>query len=192
MKTIKIIAFVVFGFMTVQHVNALTDSILISPLPKHEIGVSYGFMPLVYLIAPVIFNKFTLTRINFNYSYMYNFNTKHSIGTTISFLFSTYVPPDDHMKTMSISQQFQYKYTYKRKKNISMYFAIGAGFIIEDTEVDKVEYNILSGFLSGRMYWLSYQVDFFGISFGKERHNGFVELGWGNQGSLKIGYKYKF
>jgi hypothetical protein len=184
MKTNKLnLIIVIILFFAGWQVQAQADSTLFNPYPKYEIGVSYGLFPIFYTM-PVV-NKFTLACPNLNYSYMYNFNAKHAIGTTISFLFSTYEPPDFEDRIFMFSQQLQYKYTYLRKKKMSLYFSISAGFLLVDS------YDNIKSFFWGRWYFLSYQVDFLGISFGK-KHNGIVELGWGNQGCLKIGYSYKF
>jgi hypothetical protein len=113
---------------------------------------------------------------------LYNISKYHAIGTTLTVLFAPYSLYSDEGMLL-IAPQFHYKITYKRKGIVTMYSSVAAGvqmgwwrFLTNKPEV---------------FFWLAYQIDFFGISFGK-KHNGFVELGWGNQGTLKVGYNYKF
>ncbi|MDR2868582.1 MAG: hypothetical protein LBV46_03465 [Bacteroidales bacterium] len=167
--TLSIIAFLLVTNMFAQEITAPASALSI---PKHEIGASIGMIP-VFLYLPV----FTYS-VNFDYNY--NFNKNHSIGLSLSgtmyFLGKGFLPTGyggkDSKSIWWIAPQLKYRMSYYHSVLVSLYFSATIG--------------IVAPFLMA-----AYQLNLFGISIGKT-HNTFVEIGYGTQGIVKIGYSYKF
>lgn len=130
------------------------------------------------------------------FNYQYHFTQKHSIGFTASWLgryISNYTMKPhtgeivnakgwDNIFTLCIN----YRFTYYTKDAISLYTGIhlGAG-------IGFIERKLLFE-AEGSVYMMpGIQITGFGIEAGKT-HAFMTELGFGSQGLIKMGYRYKF
>ena len=92
--------------------------------------------------------------------------------------------------------QGNYRYTYYRKNNVSLYFGIhyGAVLCIRDKDIlPKETLHLFMTTISNDRYYLNpaFHLTALGIDIGT-KHIFNMELGIGTQGILKIGYKYKY
>ena len=160
---------------------------------------------------------------SFALNYNYHFNRKHSLGASLSWvgrhieINRTYYEssifgggflgggsdgryPVDTVNGIGWKHYFtlqgNYRYTYYRKNNISLYFGIhyGAVLCVRDKKIlPKETIHHLFGYERNDRYYLNpaFHLNAFGIDIG--RKNMFnMELGIGTQGIIKVGYKYKF
>ena len=143
------------------------------------------------------------------FNYQYHFTSKHSIGFTFSWLgrhIQSYLKDisygtmpgirNDNILINSTGWEHDftlcanYRFTYYNKNALSLYTGIhvgvGLGFI-ERKLLLPAEYNL--GFNS--YAFLGMQLTALGIEVGKT-HAFISELGFGVQGIIKVGYRYKF
>ncbi|MCL2027950.1 MAG: hypothetical protein FWG79_05620 [Bacteroidales bacterium] len=137
-------------------------------------------------------------------NYNYHFNRKHSIGTSLSWV-GRHVDKYDWIMDDTIngrgwkhyfSLHFNYRYTYYRKNNTSLYFGYHHGIVLcvrDKNILYKNTHHFLFGTISNDQYYLNpaMHITAFGIDVGT-KHIFNMELGIGTQGILKTGYKYKF
>ncbi|MDR2980244.1 MAG: hypothetical protein LBV02_07385 [Bacteroidales bacterium] len=132
-------------------------------------------------------------------NYQYHFTQKHSIGVSTTWLgrhISNYTrrPHEDFTDEVIDAKGWEhmlslcanYRFTYYRQNAISLYTAIHFGLalkLIERKLLFSMEQNVFS--------ITALQVTGFGIEAGKI-HAFITELGFGAQGLIKIGYRYKF
>jgi hypothetical protein len=147
---------------------------------------------------------------SYTFNYNYHINSKHSVGGSISWVgkhIETYwiYPKGSYniADTVSgsgwkhyITMQVNYRYTYYRKSNISLYFGVhfGMTLCVRDKKIlPKETIDWLAGSVSNvRSYFCpALQLNGIGIEIGDK--NVFnMEIGIGTQGILKAGYKHKF
>ncbi len=130
------------------------------------------------------------------FNYQYHFTKKHSIGFTASWLgryitnYTSKLRTNEVINTKGWENIFtlcvNYRFTYYHKNTISLYTGIHVGFGLK-----FIEQKLL--FITEKSIYLmpGIQVTGFGIEAGK-RHCYVGELGFGSQGVIKMGYRYKF
>jgi len=209
---------------------------------KHEIGFSVGVFPLVGFLSPpndkgiINFGDYGFEHTSyeiyedggyekmyhlgsFALNYNYHFNSKHSIGVSLSWV-------GRHIETYKIyyewrydwgglfggsrpvdtvdgsgwkhyfSLQGNYRYTYYHKNNVSLYCGVhcGVGLCVRDKEIlPKETVHTFLGTTSNDQYYLypAFHLNAFGVEIGI-KHVFNAELGIGTQGIFKAGYRYKF
>lgn len=207
--------------ITSFNTHAQTDSQVFVDVPRHEIGISMGIYPNIGIWDPsrsgdkwLCHHERYKTDIGdtidtwligaFTFNYYYNISRFHAIGlqSTVAFRHITTLPTDNPyqepysplIKTLKRKNQpynslnafwalqASYRITFKRYPICTLYAGCSLGFTLYF--MDKQWKNDLVIFPSGHL-------TLFGISLGK-RNNGNIELGYGTQGILKMGYSIKF
>jgi hypothetical protein len=137
---------------------------------KHEVGVSIGAFPVVAITPSLTYS--------INTNYYYNFNEKHSIGCSAA---GTVFQPNAKNTNIEswIAAQLNYRFSYFRKGSLSLYLTASCGF--QSIFTDNDYFATLPAYLISPI----------GISMGSH-HNTVIEIGYGTQGIIKIGYQYKF
>ncbi len=201
--------------------TAQNTSVALPDLPSHETGFSMGIYPEIGMWDPSRSGDKWLghqerykTDIGdtidswligaFTFHYYYNISRLHAVGlqTTVAFRHITTLPTDNPyqepysplIKTLKrknqpysslnafCALQASYRITFKRYPVCSLYSGVSLGFTLYF--MDEQWKNDLVIFPSGHLTVL-------GISLGK-RNNGNIELGYGTQGVLKMGYSLRF
>ncbi|HOF15518.1 MAG TPA: hypothetical protein PLF32_02580 [Bacteroidales bacterium] len=182
---------------------------------EHEAGISVGAFPMIgffyYYRAPFMEPNPMYIKVLSHYSYIdkedgqyfkayligtflleykYNFTSRHAIGMTTSWacrkiIDSNWVRTDVYIDNY-FAPQIGYYLTYKRFEKLSLYSAIhfGVTFYYEDIHMTGIK---------KRNFWAlpSMYLTFLGISVGNKNAGNF-EFGFGTQGVIKAGYRYKF
>lgn len=188
---------------------------------KHEIGISIGIYPIIGVwdysqngdnwfshheqyktdIGDTI-NSWLIGSFTLNYHY--NITQLHAVGiqSTWAFRHITTSPTDNPYQSPTVplikatkrenhfynslnifwSCQASYRISFKRFPTCSLYSVCSLGFILYLMDEQWKDSPILLP--SGHLTLL-------GISLGK-KNNGNIELGYGTQGTLKIGYSINF
>ncbi|MDR3047405.1 MAG: hypothetical protein LBU51_07320 [Bacteroidales bacterium] len=133
---------------------------------KHEVGGSIGAFPII-IIYPTISSSF-------NFSYFYHFNNRHAIGGSISFNPFTLGEKYGY----GFSAELNYRFSFFRTELFYLYLSISAGF----------QFGLIHNSNWG---FIAFQFMPIGINIGKE-HSAFAEIGYGSQGIVKMGYRYRF
>jgi hypothetical protein len=155
--------------------------------PKHEIGVSCGLFATP-LIIPMYQGLFP----SLNLSYYYNFNKKHAIGATLSSFYGAvyYLKgyhKDDSFKYEGIilSPLVNYRISYCQKKAISLFSVISFTWKIPIGLKDNWVVDVMAPFPA-------IHVTFLGMRIGNQKDAATIEVGYGTQGSVILGYTHKF
>lgn len=135
----------------------------------------------------------------FNLHYFYNITRKHSLGAVLSTtLLNVTIPRSE--KTYKgintyITLNATYRFTYKSFPNIDFYLGVGLGatFGIEAKEINEFVKTVWNNDKWTRRFFVgpSVQLTLLGMRVGKANAAN-IELGFGPEGILKIGYSYKF
>jgi hypothetical protein len=144
------------------------------------------------------------------FNYQYHFTQKHSMGITATWLgrsISNFTTPPDYAGEGSnpyftitpsnkvidakgwdntFSLCINYRFTYYNKEAISLYTGLHFGFAVK-----LIEKELLLATEKNNYWTTALQITGFGIEAGKT-HAFVTELGFGAQGLIKIGYRYKF
>lgn len=130
------------------------------------------------------------------FNYQYYFTKKHSIGFTASWLgrhISSYTMKPTTSEIINakgwdniFSLCINYRFTYYSKEAVSLYTGVHLGF-----GMGFIERKLLFESESSFYALPALQITGFGIEAGK-KHAFIAELGFGCQGLMKIGYRYKF
>ena len=168
---------------------------------RHEISVSYGFMPISdwsslaeEALIPVVSMGLAQSRVDgtyrgaFNLSYAYRINRKISVGITggmtanNGFIKKTIYHENkirDDRKYLYVLPTFRYNWFARPNFNLYSSVGLGAYFLrnrIGDETIHKTK--------------LAYQVNFIGLEYGKQVAF-FVDFGVGNAGSIALGLRVK-
>ena len=193
----------------------------LSDVPKHEIGFSMGIYPVIGMWDRArsdekwfSHHEHYKTDIgdtidswligSFTFNYYYNMTQFHAVGiqSTLAFRHITTLPTDNPyqepysplIKTLKRENQpsnslnafwalqTSYRITFKRYPVCTLYSGCSLGFTLYF--MDEHWKGDLVIFPSGHLTLL-------GVSLGK-RNNGNIELGYGTQGILNVGYRLKF
>ncbi|MCL2027589.1 MAG: hypothetical protein FWG79_03780 [Bacteroidales bacterium] len=151
---------------------------------------------------------------SYTFSYNYHFNSKHSIGGSASWvgkhvdIYWVYpawgfwgsgrpaITVEGSGWIHYFTLQGNYRRTYYRTDHISLFFGVnvGATLCLRSKEIlPEEEITFLLGSISNARYIFgpAFHITAFGVETGT-KHVFNMELGIGTQGSLKIGYKYRF
>jgi len=158
-------------------------------------------------------NMYHLGSYTFNYNY--HFSSKNSFGISLSWVgkhidtywiytYSNLFGPVIFADTVNgkgwkhyFTLQGNYRNTYYRKNKISLYWGIYGGITLcvrdEDILPKRTISNIMGGSTSPQANYLALALQFnaFGIEIG-DIYVFNMELGFGTQGLVKTGFKYKF
>ena len=141
---------------------------------------------------------------SYTFNYNYHFNSKHSVGGSFSWV-GKHVDKYWVYKTETVNGsgwkhyftlQGNYRNTYYHQKKISLYYGVYCGVtmcvIDEDIRPKETQYTFL-GKESNAKYKFSpaLQLNAFGFETG-EKYVFNLELGFGTQGIIKTGFRYKF
>jgi len=138
-------------------------------------------------------------------NYNYNFNSKRSAGVSLAWMGMhidrySWISIYDTINGSGWNHYFtlmgNYRRTYYRKNNISLYWGIYSGIklCVRDKDIlYKETYNFLLSSISNDRYFseLTLHLNAFGIDIGT-KHILNMELGIGSLGILRAGYKYRF
>ena len=213
-----IITFLVLSFFAGASAQNLMKN---TEVPKHEVEFSLGIYPVIGMWDPsrsgdkwLCHHDQYLTSVgdtvdtwligSFTFHYYYNITRLHAVGiqSTLAFRHITTLPTDNPyhepysplIKTAKRknqpynslnafwSLQASYRITFKRYTACSLYAGCSLGFTLYlmDEQWKECPVILPSGHLT-----------VFGVSFGK-RNNANIELGYGTQGVLNLGYNYRF
>lgn len=185
--------------------------------PKHEIGLSYGFAPTIGLlysgsfediISDVYCSYKELLPGSVNLQYNLHFTKLHSMDFNLMWSAMKHTDPSIYRRHWAYENNYVHRLCFQtgysihffNTEKISLYSSVYFGatlFIIGDAayyanginnmqEVPK-EYPIKRC----QALCFDFQINYLGARIGK--HNAAnIELGFGSQGVLKIGYSYKF
>ena len=144
---------------------------------------------------------------SYTFNYNYHFNARNSIGVSTSWVgkhIDRYQIYEDKINdTVNgsgwnhyITFQINYRYTYYRENNVSLYSGIYVGLTecFRDKNITpKRTHEYLLGTVSNARYYFGYamHINAFGVEIGKQ-FAYIAELGFGTQGVLKVGFRYKF
>jgi len=186
-----------------------------SDFRRNEIGMSIGAFsqPSIFYVGseviPVFYEgyKFENKIIcqynigSFSLYYRYHFTERLSLGIVSTLLFSKIVDKynvEDHSGFFTFwTLEPQFRFTYKRFKHCALYMGGALGLAFRIASNDKLPYWDTAG---GGWFSISYgsffvmpssHITFFGISLGKDNVAN-IELGFGTQGILNVGYSRKF
>ena len=219
------------NMLIAQETNAIEQK-----FSKHEIGFTMGAFPVIGILSPPktnaiipfedpVWHIYNNRKPNGNYekmyhlgsfslNYNYHFNTKQSIGVSLSWVgihvdtywiyydwsFTGGGHPIDTVNGSGWKHYFtlqgNYRNTYYRKNKISFYWGVHAGITLCVRDRDILPKEFIYGFMgnvSNVKYYFTpaLHLNAFGIEMG-EKNVFNMELGIGTQGIAKIGYKYKF
>lgn len=209
----------IFVIMSFTNMAQAQDPPLSIPHPKYELNISYGFFPVIGYGTPIsyhfplepilIYEKHRLYDViqigSLSFQYQYHFNNRHSAGITTSYVLRNYNVCSENKRKFTahnhyIILQGNYRYTYKQYANCSLYSALSIGAVLYIID-PKIKEDMLSQpelifknpdpndpttFLSP-----SAQLTLLGLRIGKANASQ-IELGFGTQGILKVGYSYQF
>jgi hypothetical protein len=147
-------------------------------VPKHEIGVSYGFFP-----TPIFMPMFHIFCPDINFDYYYNINSRHAVGTTLSLFFEY---PSDF--GMIITPQLNYRISYCQRNIDDFYFNFYS--------LASIGWKIPIGSGEETVSWLplfpTVHVTVLGMRVGNRRNAVAIELGYGIHGFVSVGYTHSF
>jgi len=193
---------VLMGILTCSSMGAQAQNLDYDT--KHDIAISYGAAPLstwVSVGTTVITTIFTGTVYKYEESssfgslsaeYFYHTSPSLSFGAIACFSQNADNLIIDgkesgERKASYITVMPAVKWEYLRRKNFGMYSKLGIGYTLEhvsETYNGKDDTNN-SGFLN-------FQISALGIEAGSKQFRCFGELGYGEQGILLAGLRYKF
>ena len=147
---------------------------------------------------------------SYTFNYNYHFNPKHSFGVSLSWI-GKHIDIYEIYRSMDWSGtilcadtidgsgwrhyftlQGNYRNTYYQKNKISLYWGLYLGITLCTRDKNILPKETLYGISNARTYFsLAMHLNAFGIDIG-EKYVFNMELGFGTQGLLKTGFKYKF
>jgi len=192
-QSFTLLIVILLGLFIAKAQNSIPneDYLSLAPLEqhfcKHEIGVSWGG-GATPLIIPMYHGLFP----SLNLSYYYNFNKYHAIGVTLSsFYGGVYYFKEYHQvynfqfEGIILSPQINYRVSYCQKKIISLYSVLSLGWKIPIGFKDNWVVDAMAPFPT-------VHVTFIGMRIGNQQDALTIEVGYGTQGSVILGYTHKF
>ena len=175
----KILLMVVAAMMAAVSVNAQGEW-------KNEVSIAYGAGSSTDLISSIYKGMFTGKQLNYwgpvSLEYFYRPSEKLGIGVIGTISGCKWDEGKGDPKSTFYSVLPAIKYNWKVREHVSMYSKLGLGLTIA-SDSDAREKNSSTIF--------NFQASFFGIEFGSA-FRGFAELGFGEQGVILAGLRYKF
>ncbi len=192
--TKKIIACVAVAMMTTLSVNAQAFE------NKHEISISYGqlansdWMNIFEDILTVPFQG--AKRENETYygpigvEYLYRLDKTVSVGGLAVYGHRGYDLYEKDVNRGKMTNDYitlmpAVKFTWKNGSYYGVYSKLAAGVTYRMEKSDDIDYD-------EKHLHFNWQVTLLGAEFGSSRFRGFVDLGFGEQGVLSAGLRYKF
>lgn len=191
-----LMAIVILLFATNKGFSQENQTPTTPKLKKHSFQASFGAFPIVGITtfflaiepnpSPSYYvrnsNGYGLLFGSLNLEYNYQFASKFSTGYAMSYsMIKTRISSNTRYYNVFCNQLFL-KYQYYRSTYISfystLYFGLALGLAVEYPGVD---------FFTSKLLNINSHVCFIGAKF---KNNLLVEFGLGNQGILKIGYKF--
>ncbi|MDR3046725.1 MAG: hypothetical protein LBU51_03800 [Bacteroidales bacterium] len=164
--------------------NIFAQEITSSPpkveMLKHEVGVSIGAFPAIAMLYKFDFNPIIYPVLHFRY--YYNFDTIHSLGILLSAIPFEGIGRGYH--GCLFIPELIYKISYYHSDWVSFYLSIAVGMQLGFAY--SIDFSP-----SFQFYPIACQLNLFGVQIGKI-HSTFIELGYGSQGVVTIGYKHNF
>jgi len=190
--------------------------------PKHEIGFSVGVFPIIgigepggFIFVHEPFKHRESTSDKYGYStatlygsytvsYNYHFNRISSLGVSFSWAgryideFQVYEEDTIDGKGWKhyFTLQLNYRCTYYRTDDISLYCGLYAGVMlgrVDEAIRPKQNHSLFFSEVKNHKYFSNpaFHFTLFGVEFGKTQVF-LLELGIGTQGVLQTGFRYKF
>lgn len=178
---------------------------------KHEVSVSTGLLPTSYFVdAFRLFGDAFETGVVANatyestshrgpYAIEYYYRVKEWLGVGGMFIYgNNNVKTTEHDENTSISSlKANYfsllpavKLDWARKQHFGMYSKVALGFTRRNEYIDY--FDSTRGDEKRKVTHLNAQVTLLGLEAGGIHFRGFGELGFGEQGMLLAGLRYKF
>ena len=153
---------------------------------KHnEISAAYGFGSNTDLITSLFKGAFTGKQLDYwgpvSLEYFYRPSEKFGVGAIAAVGGCKWDDSDDAKSTFFTIMPAM-KYNWLNKSHFSMYSKLGLGLTVGDFKGSKDKTNDTS---------FNWQCTLVGMDFGGD-FRGFVELGFGEQGILLGGLRFKF
>lgn len=153
---------------------------------KNEIGVSYGFGTFTDMSSSYLKGIFSGKQTNyigaFGAEYFHRPNAG-ALGVGLVGTFSTCKWNDsDKARTKYISIMPAVKYNWMNREHISLYSKVALGVLIGMENIDSQDKTKAA---------FAWQASVLGAEFGSA-FRGFLELGFGEQGLVVAGLRYKF
>lgn len=152
---------------------------------KNEIGISYGFGALTDVSSSYLKGIFSGKQTNYigAFGAEYFYRPKSALGVGVVGTFSTCKWNEiDKARTKYFSIMPAVKYNWLNRDHFSMYSKLALGVLIG---IDSGDHN------DKTKAALAWQASAVGAEYGSA-FRGFVELGFGEQGILIAGLRYKF
>lgn len=174
----KIFIILAIAMATVMNLSAQNEW-------RHEIGISYGVGALTDVSSSYLSGIFSGKQTNYigAFGAEYFYRPKSALGVGLVGTFSTCKWNDsDKARTKYLSIMPAVKYNWLNRDHFSMYSKVALGVLIGMESGDHVDKTKAA---------FSWQASAVGAEFGSA-FRGFVELGYGEQGILVAGLRYKF
>ena len=152
---------------------------------KNEIGISYGFGALTDISSSYLKGIFSGKQTNYigAFGAEYFYRPKSALGVGVVGTFSTCKWNDsDKARTKYISIMPAVKYNWLNRQHFSMYSKLALGVIIGLESGDNHDKTKAA---------FGWQASAVGAEFGSA-FRGFLEVGFGEQGTILAGLRYKF
>lgn len=196
--TLLLIAFFSYGTLcTAQETTVIPKT----DFKHHEFSVSYGFLPITdaqSIVEEVFIPVATLgiykrEKTNYygamNFSYIYRFNRKLSLGITAGITGNKGYASTIYDKDFRVKDDRFYFYilpTFRfhwfTRPNFSLYSSVGLGAHFLSNKIENKTHHRTR---------FAYQFNFLGIEYGK-RFAFFTEFGVGYTGAIVLGCRYRF
>lgn len=177
--------------------------------PKHEIGVSYGMLPIIGVfyggnyddVYPAYENQIiklgsisTRFRISINPIHRLDFNFSWAVYEHTLEVRQSGIYKNNNVHHFAF--QLGYSICFFSKNAISLYSSLYGGVVVSDLGRMAI-INQSTGEIMGYdldnicLLHPAFHITFLGLQLGKK--NAFnIELGYGTQGEIKLGYNYYF
>lgn len=152
---------------------------------KHEIGISYGLGALTDVSSSYLSGIFSGKQTNYigAFGAEYFYRPKSALGVGLVGTFSTCKWSDSNKaRSKYFAIMPAVKYNWLNRDRFSMYSKLALGVLIGSDSGDPNDKTTAA---------LGWQASAVGAEFGNS-FRGFVELGFGEQGILLAGLRYKF
>ncbi len=174
----KLLLFSVFALAAIFNIHAQNEW-------KHEIGVSYGIGAFTDINSSYIDGIFTGKQTKYigAFGAEYFYRPKSALGVGIVGTFGTCKwAGSDKARTKYFSIMPAVKYNWLNREHFSMYSKAAVGVLIGRESEGPAKKTTAT---------FAWQASAVGAEFGSA-FRGFLELGFGEQGILVAGVKYKF
>ena len=174
----KLLLFSVFALAAIFNIHAQNEW-------KHEIGVSYGVGAFTDINSSYIDGIFTGKQTKYigAFGAEYFYRPKSALGVGIVGTFGTCKwAGSDKARTKYFSIMPAVKYNWMNREHISLYSKVALGVLIGMENIDSQDKTKAA---------FAWQASVMGAEFGSA-FRGFLELGFGEQGLLVAGLRYKF